>query len=116
MADSEIEQALKNASERGVKVFVEMTDSGSWHDAFNSLSLSKVQIHTYPANSKQLYIHAKMIIADGNEAFLGSENFSSPSLEKNRELGIIFTDQEIIKKLQSTFAFDWASSKEYVSQ
>lgn len=42
------------------------------------------------------YIHAKAILADYGTAnaklFLGSENLTSESLTKNRELGLIFSD------------------------
>jgi len=58
-----------------------------------------------------LYIHAKMILADyGTErqaAFLGSENFSSTSLDKNRELGILVSEQTILDQLHSVFQQDW---------
>ncbi len=42
----------------------------------------------YPDTSSALYIHAKVIDVDGAKAFLGSENFSTASLEYNRELGV----------------------------
>jgi phosphatidylserine/phosphatidylglycerophosphate/cardiolipin synthase-like enzyme len=53
------------------------------------------------------YIHAKMILADGAQVFLGSENFSSTSLDKNRELGIILNDSSIISSIEGTFESDW---------
>ena len=36
------------------------------------------------------YIHAKLIIAD-SKAFIGSQNFSTSSLDTNREVGIFLT-------------------------
>src|ERR1700677_3102960 len=49
------------------------------------------------------YIHAKTVIADygysDEKAFVGSENFSSGSLNDNRELGIITTNSSIISGL-----------------
>jgi phosphatidylserine/phosphatidylglycerophosphate/cardiolipin synthase-like enzyme len=59
----------------------------------------------------QLIMHAKMMVADGNVAYVGSENFSSNSLDSNRELGIVFSDQQIISTLQSTFQQDWSVSQ-----
>ncbi|MEW6143123.1 MAG: phospholipase D-like domain-containing protein [Chloroflexota bacterium] len=69
-----------------------------------------------PSNpdSPKMYIHAKMILADygtpGAQAYVGSENFSSTSLDKNRELGIILkqgSDAGLLSALNSTFAADW---------
>jgi phosphatidylserine/phosphatidylglycerophosphate/cardiolipin synthase-like enzyme len=59
----------------------------------------------------QLYIHAKMIVADGSLAFVGSENFSTTSLDNNRELGVLLTNAQIISTLQQTFQSDWAVSQ-----
>ncbi len=115
MADDDIERALKDASDRGVKVLIVMTYSPSWREAFQSLVASGAQIRTFSAKDKHLYIHAKMILADGTLAFLGSENFSAPSLEKNRELGIIFSNPEIIQKLEATFATDWTGAKPFAN-
>ncbi len=55
------------------------------------------------------YIHAKMIIADGSKAFIGSVNISPASLDRNRELGILVDDSRIIQILSSAFDDDWNS-------
>jgi len=61
--------------------------------------------------SSYLYCHAKMILVDYNtssaEAFIGSENLSSTSLDENRELGIIVKDPEILERLHKVFEIDW---------
>ena len=59
----------------------------------------------------QLYIHAKIIVADGSKAFVGSENISTQSLDQNRELGILVSDTTVLSKLQSTFQADWGVSQ-----
>jgi cardiolipin synthase A/B len=60
----------------------------------------------------QMYIHAKMILADNGtasaQAYIGSENFSCVSLDDNRECGIIVTEPAILSRLQSTYNSDWA--------
>ncbi len=53
------------------------------------------------------YIHAKAILADGNRAFIGSQNLTFTSLELNRELGIVTEDPAIINRLAKTMAADW---------
>jgi len=66
------------------------------------------------AGSPKMYIHAKMVLADygipGAQAYIGSENFSPTSLDKNRELGIILrqsTDASLLNTLNRTFSEDW---------
>ncbi|MBU0630722.1 MAG: hypothetical protein KKC80_07395 [Candidatus Margulisbacteria bacterium] len=62
-----------------------------------------------------LYIHAKMVLADQNKpgarVYLGSENFSTTSLDHNRELGILLSEPEILARLNSIFSADWKKSK-----
>ncbi len=53
------------------------------------------------------YVHAKVILADGKRAFVGSVNLSFTSFELNRELGIITEDEGVIGRLQETLAGDW---------
>jgi phosphatidylserine/phosphatidylglycerophosphate/cardiolipin synthase-like enzyme len=47
-------------------------------------------------------VHAKLILADAGLAFVGSQNFSATSLDKNREVGVAIAD---------TFGRDWAVSE-----
>jgi cardiolipin synthase len=107
MSDSEVVQALKDAASRGVSVNIIMTYQSTWKSAFLSLSASHVHVRAYAENAP-LYIHAKMIVADNTEAFIGSENFSASSLNNNRELGILITKPSIIATLTSTFGTDWS--------
>lgn len=112
MDDKPIETALENAAERGVKVDIVMTNASSWDTAFSQLKTSGVSVHVFAANASE-YIHAKMILVDGNKAFLGSENFSSSSLSKNRELAIVTTDPAILSSLQTTFSGDFTAASPY---
>jgi phosphatidylserine/phosphatidylglycerophosphate/cardiolipin synthase-like enzyme len=59
----------------------------------------------------KLYMHAKIIVVDGKTAFVGSENISTQSLDRNRELGIIVSDAGVFSTLQSTFQKDWTVSQ-----
>ena len=72
-----------------------MTDSSSWSGELSDLIHAGVKVFTY-APDAALYIHAKAVVADpGTEEirwFLGSENFSSTSLDLNRELGVEMGD------------------------
>ena len=59
----------------------------------------------------QLYMHAKILVVDNKEAFVGSENISAQSLDQNRELGIIVSDPSALNKIQTTFQYDWGVSQ-----
>ena len=54
-----------------------------------------------------LYMHGKQVIADGSQAFIGSENMTNTSLIQNRELGTLFTDPAMVDRLKAVFASDF---------
>jgi phosphatidylserine/phosphatidylglycerophosphate/cardiolipin synthase-like enzyme len=109
MADSKITAALEAAAQRGVAVRVDMTYSSEWRSAFTALSQAGASVRSYAANAP-LYIHAKVIVADDARAFVGSENFSSGSLQNNRELGIVVSDPATVSSIEQTFQKDWAGA------
>jgi phosphatidylserine/phosphatidylglycerophosphate/cardiolipin synthase-like enzyme len=104
--DQDIVDALAAACGRGVSVQLIMTDSTQWHNAFSEIKNAGGTVRIFSPTAP-LYIHAKMIIADGTQAFIGSENFSTNSLEHNRELGLFVSTPNIITQLSSTFSSDW---------
>jgi cardiolipin synthase len=107
MQDSSIEQALVSAAQRGVQVEVILPSSGTGNDqGIQTIKQGGVQVK----EDSQLYMHAKMMVADGREAFVGSENISSESLDHNRELGILISDSGVISTLEQTFQQDWGVS------
>jgi phosphatidylserine/phosphatidylglycerophosphate/cardiolipin synthase-like enzyme len=55
-------------------------------------------------------LHAKMIIADGAEVFVGSHNLTRSSLDERREIGWILNDPATLQRFQQTFDADWASA------
>jgi cardiolipin synthase len=59
---------------------------------------------------KGLHLHAKMMLADGERAIVGSMNFAPGSFDERRELGIEASDKSIVKRLRHTFAGDWRKS------
>jgi len=60
----------------------------------------------------QLYqLHAKMILSDGERAYVGSANFTDTSLHYNFELGLYLEDRDAISRLNALFdyVFDHAA-------
>jgi phosphatidylserine/phosphatidylglycerophosphate/cardiolipin synthase-like enzyme len=112
MKDSGIEDALVSAVKRGVRVQVVLpAPSGSSSDSnqqgINQITQGGVSVK----EDHHLYMHAKIIVADGQLAFVGSENISTQSLDKNRELGILVSDTTVLNTLQQTFQQDWGESQ-----
>lgn len=115
--DSQIEQNLVNAAQRGVQVQIilpapsnsssENASSDSNSQGISTIQQAGIQVK----EDSQLYMHAKIIIIDGQQAFIGSENISAASLDHNRELGVIVSDQNVLNTLQKTFQQDWGASQ-----
>lgn len=53
------------------------------------------------------HLHAKLVLADG-VAFVGSENMSTTSLDRNREVGL-FVDGDAAAAAAARFEADWAA-------
>jgi len=118
MQDTEIEQALDNAARHGVQIEVILpapnntsSDSSGSND-YNSQGVTNIQqAGVQVKESTRLYMHAKIIVVDGQEAFVGSENISTASLDHNREMGVIVSDPGVLITLQQTFQNDWSNSR-----
>jgi cardiolipin synthase A/B len=85
-------------------------ENGEYDSAYARLTRAGVHI-SYYGNPDGFYIHGKVIEADEGtshaKVFIGSENFSSTSLNRNRELGIITSSPAILSAIASTFAGDF---------
>lgn len=116
MSDTAIVNALVGAAERGVAVRVIMNAGTSYTREWNRIAAAGGRISTY-ASTAPLYIHAKVILADYGSptasVFLGSENFSSASLTRNRELGLIIDDVAIMASLDVTMTRDFSGGIPY---
>ncbi len=53
-------------------------------------------------------LHVRVIVRDGNRAFLGSQSLRRLEIDKRREIGVIVTDESVVRELQSVFEADWA--------
>jgi cardiolipin synthase A/B len=117
MDDPAVTSALAAAARRGVHVTITMTADSEWDQAFTELARAGAHIRLYADNSSSLYIHAKVIVADGGRsgqrALVGSQNFSVASLGYNRELGILISNAHIVAALSATLARDYAGATAY---
>jgi phosphatidylserine/phosphatidylglycerophosphate/cardiolipin synthase-like enzyme len=110
MDSTSIEQSLIDAARRGVNVSVVMTYDSSWKAAL--LRLTSAGVHVRVLNSRQIYVHAKVLCVDcGTKnavAFVGSENFSTSSLSYNRELGVVTSTPVVVTAVENAVRTDFA--------
>ncbi len=106
LRDPQLLDALAAAAERGVRVRIIVSPSSDFEAEVDELTASGVDIR----RSSSLYIHAKLIVADGERAFVGSQNLSATSLDQNRELGIIIDDPVNLSRLTEIFAIDFRAA------
>lgn len=55
-------------------------------------------------------LHARVIIRDGERAFLGSQSLRRVELDARREVGVVVGDVGVLKQLVSVFEADWAAT------
>ena len=104
--DPSIIDILKNAKAKNIDVKIitpPLSKTPGNSDATNELGYS---VRGLP----NPYVHAKTFIIDDTLAYIGSNNFTTPSLETEREVGILTEDQSIIKVLLDLWEIDWANS------
>ncbi len=106
LRDPDLLQALEAAAQRGVTVRVIISPSASFDAERASLADAGVQVRLL----RSLYVHAKMILVDGQRAYVGSQNISTTSLDQNRELGIILSDPVSLARLSRVFDIDFTAA------
>jgi cardiolipin synthase len=53
-------------------------------------------------------LHVRAMIRDSRRAFVGSQSLRRLEIEKRREVGVIITDEVVVRQLQGVFEDDWA--------
>lgn len=111
MLDDGLIERLIAAAQRGVRVRLTtpaVYDPSEWeYEPLNRLFEAGVAIRFLD----DPYVHAKVVLADGKVAFVGSQNFTSTSLDQNRELGILFDDAAAVNRLASYLLNDWNAAQ-----
>jgi phosphatidylserine/phosphatidylglycerophosphate/cardiolipin synthase-like enzyme len=75
------------------------------------LSRGAAKDSSIPARKLPSRLHLRCILRDGDTAFLGSQSLSKLELEARREIGVIFRDSAIVKKMEEVFEGDWKRSE-----
>ena len=115
--DAVILERIISARERGVSVKVLCGGKhgiSDWdiYDTFSSLRLME-RFGVSVRRQKNLKLHAKLILVDGEYAQTGSMNIDRSAFDLRRELGIESDSPEVIDRLRQAFQTDWDLSKHY---
>ena len=112
-SDTTLVSAIVADENRGVTVRVVVEDPSDYTSELNEVTAAGGTVTGY-SSSTGFYIHAKTVIADYGDstakAFVGSENFSSNSLNDNRELGLVTSNSGVVSGLESAFSADFSGS------
>jgi phosphatidylserine/phosphatidylglycerophosphate/cardiolipin synthase-like enzyme len=109
--DQEAVAAIVDAAERGVvvRLIVPTERDENARELYFGLMDDDVDVRTVPG----LYVHAKLIVADEQRAFIGSQNFTATSMDQNRELGLLIDDPGLLARLDQTFESDFANGRPF---
>lgn len=86
--DPSILEILANKVANGIPVVICMADPSKVKSNTETLALLKSR-GIDARTTKKPIIHAKRALVDGIYTYIGSENFSTNSLDENREIGIL---------------------------
>ena len=96
-------KALKKASRRGVKVEIILPRIAT-HPKVANISnyfyMHKLYKHGIKFFLTNEMNHSKIMLVDGEEGILGSQNVDIISFDFNMESGVFFTDPDLIKELE----------------
>lgn len=123
LRDLDINQALIDVAQRGVKVSVMVVsacnfgkptvkDEANFNSIFGAFAQAgidskfftkRIKVNGYPG-----YLHSKAIVVDGTHGWVGSINGSLTSLESNREYGVFFDEAAWVTELQDQMNRDFS--------
>lgn len=110
-SDTALINALVTDAEDGVAVRVVVEDPSDYTSEITKITNAGGEVVGYP-ESDALYIHAKAIVVDYGQSDaaveVGSMNWTSNSLNNNRELGIILHDTAAENVVETQFDSDFA--------
>jgi phosphatidylserine/phosphatidylglycerophosphate/cardiolipin synthase-like enzyme len=60
---------------------------------------------------KHVKLHAKVLLADGDRAIVGSINLAPGSFDSRRELAIEVRDEHVVSRIHDVLRHDWENSR-----
>ncbi len=99
VSDTQMGSILAERAEAGVEVRV--------------IGKMKTRCPAIPTRiSHPLRLHARVIVRDGEDVFLGSQSLRRLELDSRREVGILVNDAKIAGQIAKVFEKDWESAEE----
>ncbi|MEO0082487.1 MAG: phospholipase D-like domain-containing protein [candidate division WOR-3 bacterium] len=110
-----VDSLLVAAAVRGVKIRLLVDkwaaerelDLFRYLDGFAGLDVKVADIAPLGPNPESGTMHAKLVIADGGRALVGSATFSQRQLLECRNVGALVRDRDVVGQLQEVFQRDW---------
>lgn len=112
-SDSDVLKELVNAKKRGVKIRVILEENpfgGYSSNKDTKDKLSYYGIENKWDNKAYNFTHSKFMVIDNRTGYIMTLNLTKSAFTKNREFGIIVTDENIVKELSKIFEADWKRS------
>ncbi len=106
LRDEGVTQALDDAADRGVQVRILVNPTADEDDVPYFLDAMNHGVQVRVLSSP--YVHAKAMVVDDAAVLIGSQNYSTTSLDKNREVGIVLADDDSIDRVSQVFELDWS--------
>ena len=107
LSDEKLEKLLIKKALEWVKIKIIVSEDFYKDEKEKINNLIKVWIEIQPLLEAKN--HSKAILIDSKYLFIGSVNFSGYSLDKNREIWVILTNEDIISKYMKLFIKDFAN-------
>jgi phosphatidylserine/phosphatidylglycerophosphate/cardiolipin synthase-like enzyme len=108
--DKGILQHIIAAKQRGADVRVFCADTRPNERDKNERGVRTLQEAGVPVKRMTShYLHAKAMVA-GDKIYVGSQNFSTSGLTRNRDVGQIVADPGMVAQLTAAFEADWAAN------
>ncbi|KPW19823.1 Phospholipase D family protein [Pseudomonas cannabina pv. alisalensis] len=106
-------ESLTAAGQRGVKIRFLLEEKGlklsdpETLERLQAIPNLTLRVLPYARLTGSGIIHAKFFVVDGQQAFIGSQNFDWRSLEHIHETGLRIDEPTVVRQTQAVFDQDW---------
>jgi cardiolipin synthase len=108
ISDGDLVSRLIAAHERGVSTTVVTPAAGQ--SAATAAAVTRMAARGLAVRLlARPTLHAKAMVVDHRQAYVGSVNFTRASLDDNREFGVLLADPAIVARVEATIAADAAA-------
>lgn len=112
-AFDKVVERLTAAGQRGVKIRFLIDQKGvglsepATLEQLKAIPNLELRVLDFSKLTGNGIIHAKYLVVDGKQAFIGSQNFDWRAFEHIHETGLRITDAKIVGQVLATFNQDW---------